>query len=105
MPRQFDSAPPPGCLYLPGAAEYLGYTVSALRRWRFDNVGPKSFLHGGLITYKIADLDEWKAAKAAQTERGGTLPGQPAAPGTGDTRPPESRRSKRAAPKSRTSAA
>jgi hypothetical protein len=95
VPRQYDASPPPGCLYLPDAAERLRLTVSTLRRYRVEGGGPESRLHGGLVCYEIADLDRWAAEKAKESTRGGVDP----APQTGDSRPPEMRRGRRTRPR------
>ncbi|MGQ3551761.1 helix-turn-helix transcriptional regulator [Streptomyces rochei] len=49
--------PPKGCLWIEGAAEYLGLTLPTLRKWRLLGKGPVGFKVGGYIAYKIADLD------------------------------------------------
>lgn len=56
---------PPGCLWLPGAAEYIGYEVSTLRKWRWKKIGPPSFKAGGKVAYRIAALDRWLAEEEA----------------------------------------
>ncbi|MET7795752.1 helix-turn-helix transcriptional regulator [Streptomyces decoyicus] len=56
---------PPGCLLLEDAADYLGYEVSTLRKWRLKRRGPASFKAGGKVVYRIAVMDAWLAAQEA----------------------------------------
>ncbi|GAA0453747.1 helix-turn-helix transcriptional regulator [Streptomyces stramineus] len=56
---------PPGCLWLADAADYIGYEISTLRKWRWKKIGPASFRAGGKVTYRIAVLDAWLAAQEA----------------------------------------
>ena len=57
---------PPGCLWLPDAAAYLGYEPCTLRKWRnVRKIGPASFKVGGKVAYRIAVLDAWLAAQEA----------------------------------------
>jgi excisionase family DNA binding protein len=45
-------------------AEYLGISVHALRRWRFEGRGPKFFrLEGRLVRYRQEDVEGWLAAQ------------------------------------------
>jgi hypothetical protein len=43
------------------SAQRLGVSLSTLRRWRKNGVGPKFFLLGGILRYRIVDLDEFVA--------------------------------------------
>lgn len=46
-------------------AEFLGVTVQALRRWRFEGRGPGFFrLEGRLVRYRQEDVEAWLAAQA-----------------------------------------
>ncbi|MDG9701727.1 AlpA family transcriptional regulator [Streptomyces sp. DH37] len=56
---------PPGVLWLDDAADYLGYEVSTLRKWRLKKKGPASFKIGGRVAYRIAVLDAWLKAQEA----------------------------------------
>jgi excisionase family DNA binding protein len=45
-------------------AEYLGISVHALRRWRFESRGPRFFrLEGRLVRYRQEDVEGWMAAQ------------------------------------------
>lgn len=59
--------PPKGCLWIEGAAEYLGKAPNTLKKWRLlgkdKEAGMPSFMVGGFITYKIADLDAYLEAQ------------------------------------------
>jgi transcriptional regulator with XRE-family HTH domain len=41
------------------AADYLGVSLSTLRRWRKRRAGPTFFLLGGILRYQLADLQEF----------------------------------------------
>jgi len=41
------------------SAERLGVSISTLRRWRKRGIGPKYFQLGGILRYRVADLDEF----------------------------------------------
>lgn len=41
------------------SAERLGVSISTLRRWRKRGIGPKYFHLGGILRYRVADLDEF----------------------------------------------
>jgi hypothetical protein len=44
-------------------AGYLGVTVHALRRWRFEGRGPR-FIHvGRLVRYRPEDVEAWLDAQ------------------------------------------
>jgi excisionase family DNA binding protein len=48
-------------------AEFLGVTVSALRRWRFEGRGPRFFrLEGRLVRYRQEDVEGWLSAQAVR---------------------------------------
>jgi len=49
------------------AAPYIGYTMSALRRWRADGRGPAYIRHGRAVRYLVADLDQWLLAHRVET--------------------------------------
>jgi hypothetical protein len=55
--------PPKGCLWIEGAAEYLGLELTTLRKWRLTGKdkadGMPSFKPSGYIAYRIADLDAY----------------------------------------------
>ena len=41
-------------------AGYLGISVHALRRWRFEGRGPRFFrLEGRLVRYRPEDVEAW----------------------------------------------
>jgi hypothetical protein len=70
--------PPKGCLWVEGAAAYLGLKLATLRKWRLVGkdtaAGMHSFKVGGYVAYKIADLDayldaQYQAAIAPDPER------------------------------------
>lgn len=47
-----------------GLAKYLGITVHALRRWRFENRGPRFIkLEGRLVRYRQQDVEAWLVAQ------------------------------------------
>lgn len=56
---------PPGCMWMPEAAHYLGYEVSTLRKWRLKGIGPASFRVGGRVVYRVAVMDAWLAKQEA----------------------------------------
>lgn len=64
MPSMPKKAPP-GCLWLSDAADYIGYEVSTLRKWRLKRIGPASFRAGGKVTYRLAVLDAWLSEQEA----------------------------------------
>ncbi len=41
------------------AAKRVGVSISTLRRWRRKRIGPKFFSLGGILRYRIVDLDEF----------------------------------------------
>jgi excisionase family DNA binding protein len=41
------------------AAEYLGCSPAALRRWRKTECGPRFYRAGRLVRYQRKDLDDW----------------------------------------------
>jgi len=43
----------------PDAAHYIGYTQSALRKWRCEGRGPAYVRAGRSVRYRISDLDRW----------------------------------------------
>ena len=45
-------------------AGYLGISVHALRRWRFEGRGPQFFrLEGRLVRYRQEDVESWLASQ------------------------------------------
>jgi excisionase family DNA binding protein len=45
-------------------AEFLGVTVHALRRWRFENRGPQFIKpEGRLVRYREQDVEAWLTAQ------------------------------------------
>ena len=84
--------PPKGCLWIEGAAAYLGLQPNTLRKWRLTGkdaaAGMHSFKPSGYVAYKIADLDaylegQYQAAIAPDEDA------------EHDSRPPEPRISRR----------
>lgn len=63
--RRQKQPPPKGCLWIAGAAAYIGYEVNTLRKWRLKGIGPASFRVGGKVAYRIAVLDAWLAEQEA----------------------------------------
>ena len=43
------------------SAKHLDISISTLRRWRKKGIGPKFFLLGGILRYRINDLEEFVA--------------------------------------------
>jgi hypothetical protein len=41
------------------AADFLGVSISTLRRWRWTKRGPRHFRVDNLIRYRLADLDRF----------------------------------------------
>ncbi len=46
-------------------AEWLHVPVATLRYWRHARKGPRSFRIGGLLRYKLTDVEAWIAAQYA----------------------------------------
>lgn len=42
-----------------------------MRRWRKEDLGPRSYMVGKDIRYDIADLDAWLEVQKLATARGG----------------------------------
>lgn len=40
-------------------AQYLGVTVAACRKWRFQKRGPAYLKLGNLVRYRPEDVDQW----------------------------------------------
>ena len=40
-------------------AEYLAVSLSTLRRWRRSHTGPDHFRFGGVLRYRLVDLDRF----------------------------------------------
>lgn len=53
------------------AAEYLGITDNALRKWRMRRYGPRYQKVGGEVRYHLDDLDAWLAAQFIDGSGGG----------------------------------
>jgi predicted DNA-binding transcriptional regulator AlpA len=49
------------------SAQRLGVSLSTLRRWRKNGMGPKFFLLGGILRYRAVDLDEFVARHTGPT--------------------------------------
>lgn len=59
LDQQSASAPAKAALPPAEAAEYIGFGVSTMRRWRAEGVGPNYVKHGSSIVYRVKDLDDW----------------------------------------------
>ncbi|WP_352551981.1 helix-turn-helix transcriptional regulator [Mesorhizobium australicum] len=55
-------------LSLEEAARYLNVSKSTLFRWRSQMIGPRSFLLGGRVRFRLSELD----AFVARSEASGT---------------------------------
>ncbi len=53
--------------------EEFGFPLGSLRGWRHMGKGPKSFLLGGRVTYRRADVEAWIKAQYEATVRGDEL--------------------------------
>jgi predicted DNA-binding transcriptional regulator AlpA len=49
----------PQIIAQPDLAEMLGRSLSTLRYWRHNGYGPRSFLLGGRVCYKVEDVEAW----------------------------------------------
>jgi hypothetical protein len=58
----------PGLLTETESAKRVGVSLSTFRRWRRKGIGPRFFLLGGILRYRIVDLDEFVAS---HVRRGG----------------------------------
>lgn len=47
----------------PGAAQYLGLSVSIMPKWRLEGRGPVFCKLGRRVVYKKSDLDAWRDAR------------------------------------------
>ncbi|MEV4270587.1 MULTISPECIES: helix-turn-helix transcriptional regulator [Micromonospora] len=45
-------------------AEYLGVSPQTLYNWRHKGIGPKSRKVGGLVKYRLADVDAWLESRS-----------------------------------------
>lgn len=83
--------PPKGCLWIEGAAEYLGLEPNTLRKWRLlgkdKEAGIPSFKPSGYVAYRIDDLDAY-----LERQYQAAIAPDPAA--EHDSRPPEPRLAK-----------
>jgi hypothetical protein len=70
MLAEIAGLPPSAFINSALAAAYIGTTPSVLYSWRSQQRGPR--YHGAreFIRYKIADLDQWMAARANETAEG-----------------------------------
>ncbi|MGZ5120814.1 MAG: helix-turn-helix domain-containing protein [Burkholderiales bacterium] len=57
------------------AADYIAVSLSTLRRWRAEGVGPAVFQFRGVIRYYRADLDAFIAANTTPFSGPGGLNG------------------------------
>ena len=64
MPRDLT---PSHIVAEPDAARYIGFTVSALRKWRRVGRGPRYFQLGRSVRYSTKDLDAWLEQHVVQT--------------------------------------
>jgi predicted DNA-binding transcriptional regulator AlpA len=48
-----------GIISQPELAKRLNRSVSTLRYWRHRGEGPRSFLLGGRVAYKVDDVEIW----------------------------------------------
>jgi Helix-turn-helix domain len=55
--------PNPGWVPTKDAAEYVGCSEGHLRNLRYRGEGPRYVKKGGLVRYRIADLDAWLFGK------------------------------------------
>lgn len=46
------------------AAQFLCLSVSALRKWRMINFGPRGIKFGRVVRYRLSDLEAWATAQA-----------------------------------------
>ncbi len=53
-------------LRTPEAAEYLGLSVSTLEKMRTAGGGPAFLAMGRAVSYAVADLDAWAAARTVR---------------------------------------
>lgn len=53
------------------AGNYVGVSAATLRRWRKENLGPRSYMVGKDLRYDIVDLDTWLEEQKVATARGG----------------------------------
>lgn len=53
-------------LRTPEAAEYLGLSVSTLEKMRGAGGGPSFLAMGRAVSYAVADLDAWAAARTVR---------------------------------------
>ena len=62
LDQQASGTPTKAALSAAEAAEYIGFRVSTMRRWRAEGVGPNYVQHGSSIVYRVKDLDAWLRA-------------------------------------------
>jgi hypothetical protein len=48
-------------------AEYTGYTVGTLRKWRCQGDGPSFIGRGHGVRYRWADVEKWLKARTVKT--------------------------------------
>ncbi|MBI1955064.1 MAG: helix-turn-helix domain-containing protein [Acidobacteria bacterium] len=44
-------------------AEFFGVSVGMVRRWRHQGRGPRFLRIGGLVRYRLEDLEAWLASR------------------------------------------
>lgn len=62
LDQQASAVPAKAAMPATEAAEYIGFGVSTMRRWRAEGVGPNYVKHGSSIVYRVKDLDAWLRA-------------------------------------------
>ena len=72
--RKTTPAPDPDLLLtVAEVAAILRVGAPALRKWRFNGVGPKSFKIGSRTVYKKSDVDRWVAENYAKAVGGSAV--------------------------------
>ena len=44
-------------------AQYLSVSLPAVRRWRYENRGPKFVKFGSSVRYAVSDVEAWIASR------------------------------------------
>ncbi|WIY83944.1 helix-turn-helix domain-containing protein [Propionimicrobium sp. PCR01-08-3] len=57
-------SPAPAALTLDEASRYIGINRKTLANWRTLGRGPAYVKSGGVVVYRIVDLDAWLAANS-----------------------------------------
>lgn len=69
------AALPPSALLTPRqAAAYLGTSTGVLGNWRSMRHGPRYHGYREFIRYRLCDLDQWMATRAAEITPEGKIP-------------------------------